>query len=239
MKKVSAESMIKTYRTLVDQRGGTPIGERIFKAETGLSPYYWKGGFWRSWSAFQQAAGFSPNDPTQKIPDDMVLFRFAQFALERGDVPTEADVNLKRKDDSSFPSKSVFRRWGSREALLHAVADYCDDKPEFAPVLALLKNGISNRVDQKLDALRVSGFVYLLRSGKNYKIGRTNATGRRLRELAIQLPERPDTVHVIETDDPEGIENYWHRRFADKRQGGEWFVLSADDVRVFKRRRFQ
>lgn len=239
MKKPSAESIISTYRALVDERGGVPIGERVFTRETGFPRYNWMGGHWRSWAAFQEAAGYSPNDPTQRTPDDVVLMRFAQLALERGEIPNEADLNINRKEDPSFPSKGVFRRWGNREALLQAVAEYCEGKPEFAPVLELLREGLSNHRDHKLDALRVSGFVYLLRSGKHFKIGRTNAAGRRLRELSIQLPQRPDTVHVIETDDPEGIENYWHRRFAEKRQGGEWFALSADDVSAFKRRRFQ
>jgi hypothetical protein len=50
------------------------------------------------------------------------------------------------------------------------------------------------------------GFVYLLRSGRFFKIGKTNAHGRRERELAIQLPEKANSVHVIRTDDPMGSE---------------------------------
>jgi len=239
MRKPSAESLIETYRTLVNKRGGVPIGERVFTRETAISRYHWNGGLWRSWSAFQEAAGYSPNVPTQKISHEILLRRFAELALERGEIPNEADLNLKRKEDPSFPGKLVFRRWGSRDALLTAVAEYCEDNAQFARVLELLRQGNSSRVDHRLDSLRVSGFVYVLRSGKHYKVGRTNATGRRLRELAIQLPQKPDTVHVIETDDPKGIEQYWHRRFAEKRQGGEWFTLSADDVRAFKKRGFQ
>jgi len=239
MKTISAESIIRTYKALVEERGGTAIGERVFLRETGLSKYHWRGGQWRSWSAFQEAAGFAPNDPTRKIPNEVLLRRFAELVLERGAVPTEPDLNLKRKEDLSFPGKLAFRRWGSRDALLGAVAQYCEGLAEFTKVRELLQQGNSNRLEQRLGSLRISGFVYLLRSGKNYKIGRTNAAGRRLRELAIQLPQKPDTVHVIETDDPEGIEQYWHRRFATKRQGGEWFILSPDDVRAFKKRRFQ
>lgn len=69
------------------------------------------------------------------------------------------------------------------------------------------------------------GYVYLMQHGskREYKIGRT------------ELPHGAQPVHVIETDDPAGIESYWHRRFEAKRLKGEWFALSADDVRAFKR----
>ncbi|MGH7987977.1 MAG: GIY-YIG nuclease family protein [Candidatus Binataceae bacterium] len=80
--------------------------------------------------------------------------------------------------------------------------------------------------------------VYLLRSGRFYKIGRTNAAGRRQYELQIQLPERARIVHEIKTDDPIGIEPYWHRRFEAKRRNGEWFDLDSAEVTAFRRRTF-
>jgi hypothetical protein len=82
------------------------------------------------------------------------------------------------------------------------------------------------------------GFVYLIKSGRYYKIGCSNSAGRREYELAIQLPEKANLVHAIRTDDAVGIEAYWHKRFGAKRKGGEWFELSTDDVKAFKRRRF-
>jgi len=49
------------------------------------------------------------------------------------------------------------------------------------------------------------GYVYLIRSGKYHKIGLTRREPRtRLKELTT--PEGVSLVHVIETSDPEGLE---------------------------------
>ena len=82
------------------------------------------------------------------------------------------------------------------------------------------------------------GSVYMLKLGKHYKIGKTFSVPRRHQEIAIELPEKPDIIHVITTDDPSGIETYWHKRFALKRTNGEWFALTPEDIRAFKRGRF-
>lgn len=79
------------------------------------------------------------------------------------------------------------------------------------------------------------GFVYLMQSGKYYKIGRSNSVGRRTYELSIQLPEKLKEIHKIKTDDPVGVEAYWHKRFEGKRADGEWFQLDRQDITKFKR----
>jgi hypothetical protein len=73
---------------------------------------------------------------------------------------------------------------------------------------------------------------------KRYKIGKADIVGRRTKQIAVNLPEELELIHAIATDDAYGIEAYWHRRFDSSRRGGEWFSLTADDVKAFRRRKF-
>ncbi|MGH2611228.1 MAG: GIY-YIG nuclease family protein, partial [Tepidiformaceae bacterium] len=130
---------------------------------------------------------------------------------------------------SQFPSHNTFRRFGAKRRFVARILEYCrsvggfDDVISLLGAYAVLPADLRERRDTG-KALEI-GFVYLLKSGRYFKIGKTNAHGRRERELAIQLPEKARSVHVIKTDDPAGIEAYWHTRFAATRRHGEWFEL--------------
>jgi len=86
----------------------------------------------------------------------------------------------------------------------------------------------------------ICGYVYLFRDGKAYKIG--NSTNPDARRSALQTgnPRRIALVHRIVTDDPSGIEAYWHDRFNDRKSnvpgGDEWFYLRKKDVAAFRSR---
>ena len=54
-----------------------------------------------------------------------------------------------------------------------------------------------DKVKKEKEDVLVIGSVYLIKSGKFYKVGRSNSTGRRHYELSIQLPESAEVIHSI------------------------------------------
>jgi hypothetical protein len=131
--------------------------------------------------------------------------------------------------------------FGAKLELIKQLADFCRSQNRYGEVTRLCEEYFEHNqsVPEEPEFQEGEiGFVYLIKSGRFHKIGRANSAGRREYELAIQLPEKAKTIHVIRTDDPSGIEAYWHNRFAEKRKNGEWFELSAADIVIFKRRKF-
>ena len=224
------------------ENGGVPLGRRRFAVETGLKEQDWSGRYWARWGDALKEAGFRPNQLQVRLNDSLVLEKLALLIRELGRLPVEMELRMRRRDDLTFPSHNTFKRFGPRAKLTAAVAAWCQEHPGYDNVAKICAASDTAEPEAVAPRPRAAdtefGSVYLLKSGRYYKIGRSNAVGRRERELAIQLPERATVVHNIKTDDPAGIEFYWHRRFETRRKNGEWFQLTAEDVSAFKRRRF-
>lgn len=238
---VTRELVLDEIRRLATEKGRPP-GQKRFAAMSGIQEHGWRR-YWARWGDAVAEAGFEPNSMVAPLDKGLVLDRLALEVRRLGRMPTGRERELVHRDDHTFPSEHVYRRLGTRQHLISKLADHCRGRSEPADVLAIVEplgEEDLRGTDERDPSVELAlGFVYLLRSGRYYKIGRTNAIGRRQYELAIQLPEKATIVHEIRTDDPMGIETYWHRRFADRRKNGEWFELTRDDVAAFRRRTFQ
>lgn len=162
-----------------------------------------------------------------------------------GTFPTKPQLKLKRHQDDGFPNiTTLARRLGNKSEMIRKALEFSRSHPEFSaatgPCEVALDALPRPKADPETSPNRTPtvGHVYLLKHDKVYKIGRSTDAARRYKEIRVQMPHKMEEVHVIETDDPSGIEAYWHNRFREKRLEGEWFALSADDVKGFKRRKF-
>lgn len=237
------EHILYEIRRTAERNGGQALGVGRFEKETGIKESDWRGKYWARWSDAIEEAGLSPNKLNSAYEEAHLLIRFAELVRELGRFPTAAEARMKRRRDPTFPSHTVFARFGTKDQQAKKVLEYCLTQQGLEDVAELCRPFAVGAEDTATDSQADSdetdfGFVYLIKSGRYYKIGRSNAAGRREREIALQLPEKAAKVHEIRTDDPPGIEAYWHQRFAAKRLNGEWFDLVAADVKAFKRRKF-
>ncbi len=222
--------------------GGVPLGEARFEGETGINRKDWYGIHWAKWGDAVREAGLTPNELNTAFEADLLLGKYAQYARDLGRLPTAGELRLKRRNDPEFPSWNTFSRFGTKVEMARKLIEYCRLRQGFDDVVnqceEYLRTSLPTGKDDKVpgdDA--VMGYVYFLKHGarREYKIGRTNNRLRREGDIGIELPEKIEPIHVIETDDPAGVEAYWHRRFASKRKEGEWFSLTTQDVRAFER----
>jgi hypothetical protein len=233
--------ILAEIKRLAEASGGKPPGIGAFERETGIKQSDWYPTLWLRWGDAVQEAGFAPNNFLEvPLTDEYMVEQYARLTQRLGHLPLQGELIRESKANASVPGEKAFRRFGGKGKLLKAVVAFCRAHAGFDDVLGLcesavnVQNSDADPPDERKPKI-ITGFVYLMKSGPHYKIGRTNSLARRAWELGIKIPVPPRAIHSIETDDPVGIEAYWHKRFEAKRGEGEWFNLTLEDVAAFKR----
>lgn len=238
---MNKEHILAEIRRTAAENGGEPLGKQRFYRDTGIKESDWLGKHWARWGDAIRESGLEPNQMQGARDESALIESFISLMRELGKFPTANEVKLKARTTPGFPWHNTFARFGAKGQFAKRIQEYCRGREGCDDIVAFCNEVIvesPTTPDDLVEETGTFGFVYLIRSGRYYKIGRSNAAGRREYELAIQLPEKAVTVHSIRTDDPIGIEAYWHKRFEQSRKNGEWFDLSSADIKAFKRRKF-
>jgi hypothetical protein len=238
------DHILKELIRTAKENGGVPLGIGRFASETGIKKSDWYGKYWATWNDALKEAGYEPNLFQKAYDVELLIGKFIKLIREIGKFPTDGELRLKTFNDKTFPAHSTFhaRMGKTKKEKARTIVEYCKKYAELSDIIDIClpicnseKRIKDSKIDKKDDDF---GFVYLIKSGKHYKIGRSNSAERRGYELKLLLPEKAEMIHKISTDDAVGIEAYWHKRFEEKRKSGEWFELTGPDVKAFKRRKF-
>jgi hypothetical protein len=223
------------------ENNGIPLGWRRFETATGIKYSDCVGKYWAKWNDALVEAGYPPNKKQSAYDETFLIEQVIAFIREIGKFPSTGEFQLK-SHKSNFPDHATIRRrLGGQSELPKKLLGYCEGKSKYLDVTNICKEAVTLEVASEHYSKESDiefGYVYLMKSGRFYKIGCSNNVERRNYDIGIKLPENLEILHKITTDDPTGIENYWHNRFKDKRKQGEWFDLSKEDVSAFKRRKF-
>ena len=238
---MTKQEIIRETQRTAEENGGIPLGIEKFRHVTRITRSDWYGKHWARWGDALIEAGFSPNKLQGALSDEVVLEKLVSLIQEIGHYPVAGELRLRAKQDPGFPSHNVFCVLAKKAELAEKVIKFCRERGNLDEVIEICepiaRAGFHSKKRTTVDQEEF-GFVYLMKSGRFYKIGRSASVGRREYELSIQLPEKVKKIHEIKADDPVGIEAYWHKRFAARHKNREWFVLTAADVKAFKRRKF-
>ena len=242
--------LLALLRAAAEGNLGKPPGESQFFRQYHLTRKdLWAAGY-HTYGAACQAAGLRANTfSVPRMSDDNLFRPLAALTRTLGKFPPKGAFEVARTRDTNFPSWETFKRrerQGPESTLRNALLAWCQNTPEFSDVGDLLGSTASTSPKQQRTATRqvVNGHVYLMRYGSGgavYKIGLTDNVPRRHAQLNMMAPQDVRIVHIIPTDDPQGIERYWLERFEPKRLEGkkELFRLTPDDVAAFKSRKYQ
>jgi hypothetical protein len=233
--------VIRRLTQLAGERGGH-ISFRAFGEATGLSDRWLRDQPWfQGWNALLTEAGLATKSfKVDRTPPTTIAEAVAGLIIRSGKWPTEDELRRERARNSTFPSATLISTMRRSGALARLIVELGALQPAFSAAAEIAaKHEVPAPDEANLDE-KIKGYVYMLRSGRSYKIGKSIDPSRRFREVRLELPDETSQVHAIATDDPSGIEAYWHQRFASKRvRNTEFFSLTAEDVRAFKRRKYQ
>lgn len=154
------------------------------------------------------------------------------YPFEAFDAPWYPDMWFSRSmsGGNDFGADDVFAAYSQFERWFPEALDFDKRQHRAREKVRSYYHASDRRTPRALS----KGYVYLLRCGDVFKIGKTVELDRRVKQLSIQLPHAPVVEHSIRANHMDAAEVYYHSIFERERMNGEWFSLNENQVKWMK-----
>ena len=117
--------IVAEIKRMARQNGGQAPGRQKFEKDSGIKFHDWYPHFWLRWGDALQEAGFFPNKMQGAFKDEFVFESYIALVRRLRHVPVAGELRRESKSNPSFPSESVFNRFGGKKQLLARIAEHC------------------------------------------------------------------------------------------------------------------
>lgn len=177
---LTKDEVLREIRRAAAENGGAAPGRGAFFAGTGIRESDWSGRWWTTWGAAVREAGLEPQKLNHRLDDNIVLHAAARIVQKFGRFPTAAEIRFECHADPALPSHNTFRRFGGLGGLRTRLGTFAEEQGLSDVVAALPDHAAAPIADSPAQAdsgtrALVDGFVYLIKSGRHFKIGKARS----------------------------------------------------------------
>lgn len=158
------------------------IGHQRFLSLTGTSPTEWRY-YWARWSEVLAEVGASSRGMQQRQDDDTVILCLVPPIRQLGRWPTDQDLRIFSRNNADFPSPNTIRLRGTKFELAARLAELASQDESLKDIRAICEAVGPTPTSKSRPQVVASGFVYLYKAGRDYKIGMSTSPNRRAGEV--------------------------------------------------------
>jgi len=174
------EHILQKIQEYAEAHQGKSPGRYVIETIYGIKPTDWEGKYWPRWNDALNEAGLSPNTMKTAYDFDHLISLYIEYIREIGRLPVKAEFRIKSRKDNTFPAYDTFiNHLGKKSGHPELLKRHCEKTDGYEDIIAICDNAIrlappkkhSESSPEKSTDNTVHGYVYLLKSGKHYKIG--------------------------------------------------------------------
>lgn len=130
------EEILVEIRKTAEENNGKPLGQTAFKRVTGMTPFDCSR-YWPKFSDAIKEAGFPPNDPWTRYPDELLIKKTIEKIRKYGRYPTLNELFVENNKGDDFPFHIFKKR--KQDYVVGKIIDYCKNRVGYEDIIKACK----------------------------------------------------------------------------------------------------